>query len=67
VSKVPVEALSENLLMFVSALSEDVASVNAECSVWFLEDFFNAYNYVERQCKPVCLHFVRPILAREID
>jgi hypothetical protein len=60
VTKVAIESLPENLLGFVTALSEDVASHNPQCYDGFLSEFFNVYKYVEKQCKPVTLHFIRP-------
>jgi hypothetical protein len=60
VTKVAIESLPENLLGFVTILAEDIALHNSQCYDGFLGEFFNAYAYVEKACKPVTLHFLRP-------
>jgi hypothetical protein len=60
IRKAPIEILPENLLSFVTAVSEDVAEHNPDSAEGFISEFFKAYRYVDDACKPAAFYFLRP-------
>ncbi|KAH0794399.1 GTPase-activator protein [Histomonas meleagridis] len=53
VFKAPKEALPENLLGYVKSLAYDVADNNPKSYYDFLTEYFNTYEYIEEQIKPI--------------
>lgn len=67
VSKLPISALPENLLGFVSSLSDDLAVHNPECYFGFINEFWKVFGPINHQVKAVTFHYLRSWLIPWIE
>jgi hypothetical protein len=60
IMKVSIDSIPDNLVNFVTTLSEDIAKHNPDCFDGFLTEYFKVYDLIEDSCKPVTFLFLNP-------